>query len=254
MVDEYDFEAKFYDKIWGRYDYDTDVKFLDRLFKKHHCKSILDVGCGTGNHAIRLASLGYKVTGTDFSEKMLLIARDKLHDRKVAFKQTDMRNIASIFPEGNFDGAYMLGNVAYHLNSDQDAKSFLKGVRKVLRAGGLFVFNARNARKIDESYLDDLLLDHIVNEKGLQIVVLGHNVRDARDPNTIIWRPIFLVKEGNKVDFQVREHRLHWFEFHKMQKLLFQAGFKLTSAYSGPSEETFDEILHSNMWFVVLSK
>jgi hypothetical protein len=32
MKDEYGLEAKFYDRIWGRYDYDADVKFLGELF------------------------------------------------------------------------------------------------------------------------------------------------------------------------------------------------------------------------------
>jgi ubiquinone/menaquinone biosynthesis C-methylase UbiE len=254
MVDEYDFEAKFYDEIWGRYDYDMDVKFLDKLFKKYRCRNVLDIGCGTGNHAIKLASLGYKVTATDVSDKMLEIARNKIHNRRINLMQADMRDIASIFPEGRFDGAYMLGHVAYHLKSDGEAGSILKGVHRVLKTGGVFVFNARNAKKIDESYLDNLLLDHLVNDQGVQIAVLGYNARDAEDANTIIWRPIFLVKENNKVDFQIREHRLHWFEFRRMKKLLLQADFRLMSTYSGPSEETFDEILHADMWFVTLSK
>jgi hypothetical protein len=148
----------------------------------------------------------------------------------------------------------MLGQVAYHLNSDEETIGFLKGVHKVLKVGGLFVFNARNAKKINESYLDNLLLDHLVNDPLVQIVVLNCNVRDTEDPNTIIWRPIFLVKENNKVDFQIREHRLHWFEFHAMEKMLSETGFRLMSTYSGSSEEAFDEILHADMWFVTLSK
>jgi Methylase involved in ubiquinone/menaquinone biosynthesis len=60
MTDEYAFEAELYDKVWGRYDYDTDVKFLDELFKKYRCRKIIDLGCGTGNHAIRLSPLGMK--------------------------------------------------------------------------------------------------------------------------------------------------------------------------------------------------
>ena len=253
MTDEYDIEARFYDKIWGRYDYDVDVKFLDKLFKKYRCKNVLDIGCGTGSHAIRLESLGYKVTATDLSDKMLEIARNKIHNRKITLKQGDMREIARIFPKGRFDGAYMLGNVAYHLNSDQETRSFFKGVHKVLKADGIFVFNARNAKKINEARLDNLLLDHLVNDNAIQIAILNYNTRDEKDPNTIIWRPIFLLKENNKVDFQVREHRLRWFQFRKIEKLLHQTGFKLVSTYSGSSEETFDEILHANMWFVTLS-
>ena len=54
MIGEYAFEAKLYDRIWGKYDYDIDVRFLDKLFKKYRCRRVLDIGCGTGNHAVRL--------------------------------------------------------------------------------------------------------------------------------------------------------------------------------------------------------
>jgi len=35
MEDEFSLEAKLYDKIWGKYDYDSDAKFLNALFKEH---------------------------------------------------------------------------------------------------------------------------------------------------------------------------------------------------------------------------
>lgn len=43
MKDEFSLEAKFYDKIWGKHDYDADVKFLDDLFKEHGCRSVIDI-------------------------------------------------------------------------------------------------------------------------------------------------------------------------------------------------------------------
>jgi len=120
----------------------------------------------------------------------------------------------------------------------------------ILKKNGLFVFNARNARKIDETYLNNLRLRHLVNDDETQIVVLEHNVRDPSDPNTIVWRPIFLVKENDRVDLQIREHKLHWFLFRELERLLLESGFRLASTYSGPSGETFSEELHSDMWFV----
>jgi len=75
-----------------------------------------------------------------------------------------MKKLANIFPEGRFDGAISLGHVAYHLNTDREARIFLEGVHKILRKNGLFIFNARNARKIDESRLNNLFLDHLVDD------------------------------------------------------------------------------------------
>ncbi len=77
MKDVFSLEAKLYDKIWGRYDYDSDVEFLDVLFKDYRCKRVIDIGCGTGGHALRLSGRGYDVTGVDLSPAMLKIARGK---------------------------------------------------------------------------------------------------------------------------------------------------------------------------------
>jgi hypothetical protein len=123
-------------------------------------------------------------------------------------------------------------------------------VRKILKRNGLFVFNARNARKIDEAYLDNLRLRHLVNDDEIQIVILEHSVRDPRDPNTIVWRPIFLVKKDDRVDLQIKEHKLHWFQFQELERLLLESDFRLVSTYSGPLGETFNEDLHADMWFV----
>lgn len=250
LIDEYAFEAKLYDRVWGKYDYDTDVKFLDGLFKKYRCRRIIDIGCGTGNHAIRLSTLGYEVTAVDVSPEMLKIAKSKVKDRKIQIRQGDMKRLGSIFPEERFDGAISLGHVFYHLSTNKEAKVFLKGVRKIMKRNGLFVFNARNARKIDEAYLNNLRLGHLVNDDQIQIIVLEHNTRDPRDPNTIVWRPIFLVKENGQVDLQIREHKLHWFRFQELEKLLLENGFQLVSTYSGPLKDTFNEDLHVDMWFV----
>ena len=40
-------------------------------------RTVLDLGCGTGAHAIRLAQRGYEVTGVDLSESMLAVARER---------------------------------------------------------------------------------------------------------------------------------------------------------------------------------
>ena len=45
--------------------------------------SILDLGCGTGNHAIRLALQGYSLTGIDRSNDMLKIAENKAKNKGV---------------------------------------------------------------------------------------------------------------------------------------------------------------------------
>jgi len=255
MKDEYEMEAEIYDKIWGKYDYDADIKFLDEFFKAHGCKSILDVGCGTGNHAIRLDRLGYKVTGVDVSLNMLKKGKKKAEGTKIKFLHGDMKKLEKVVPKDEtFDAAICLGGVSYHLMTNKDVRAFLTGVRRILRKNGLFICNARNATKINEDYLNKLRLEHMVNEEKLQLLVLSYNTRHPRNRDIIIWRPIFLVNQNDNVDFQIREHKLRWSRFLAWKKFLAENGFKLIKTYSGPAKEEFREEEHMSMWFVATAK
>jgi malonyl-CoA O-methyltransferase len=64
--------------------------------------TILDVGCGTGRHAIPLASLGARVTGIDFSEGMLAKARTKPGADAVRFISHDLHTPLPL-PDSSFD-------------------------------------------------------------------------------------------------------------------------------------------------------
>jgi SAM-dependent methyltransferase len=255
MEDEFSLEARLYDKIWGKYDYDSDVKFLNELFKEHKCRSVIDIGCGTGNHALRLIRLGYEVVGVDISPTMLKIAKEKGREAKVKFIQGDMRKLKEIISKGNrFDAAICLGQSFSSLITNGDVDAFFSGVHKILRQNGLFVFSARNARMINEDYLNRIRLDHTLVEKRLQLLVLVYNTRHPRNRNVIVWRPIYLMKENDKVDFQIREHKLRWIHFSALKKMLTKNSFKIVSTYSGNTKEKFDEDEHANMWFVATTK
>jgi ubiquinone/menaquinone biosynthesis C-methylase UbiE len=54
------------------------------------CKSILEIGCGTGKNTAFLASVGRKVWALDFSEGMIIRAREKLPEDNVLFAVADI--------------------------------------------------------------------------------------------------------------------------------------------------------------------
>jgi len=254
MKDEFSLQAEFYNEIWGKYDYDADIKFLEAFFREYDCKKVIDIGCGTGNHAIRLSKLGFEVTGVDISPAMIKIAKEK--DRaKIRFIQGDMRRLENIILKGQkFDAAICLGITISHLITNRDVQAFLNGLHKILRENGLFIFNARNARKIDEDRLNRLILDHTIVDERLQLLLLFYNTRHTQNRNVIVWRPIYLINKGGKADFQIREHKLRWFQFSKLKRMLIEHGFKVVATYSGPTKEEFKEDKHTEMWFVTIAK
>src|SRR4051812_45289036 len=73
--------ARFYDTMYKEKDYQAECKFIEEATAMFSStkkpKTILDLGCGTGGHALLLADKGYKVHGVDFSSEMLKQAKEK---------------------------------------------------------------------------------------------------------------------------------------------------------------------------------
>ncbi|TMA00670.1 MAG: methyltransferase domain-containing protein, partial [Methanobacteriota archaeon] len=88
--------ARYYDLIYhALVNYEGDVDFLEEVFRRYTVKpgTILDLGCGTGNHSVPLARRGYRVTGIDRSASMIAQAKKKASRLRnpPRFARADMR-------------------------------------------------------------------------------------------------------------------------------------------------------------------
>jgi SAM-dependent methyltransferase len=103
--------------------------------------SVVDIGCGTGSLAVRLASLGRSVVGVDPAEASLDVARKKAYAERVTWVHGDATALADL--QLTADLAVMTGNVAQVFVSDDDWSSTLGAVRDCVRPRGWFVFETR---------------------------------------------------------------------------------------------------------------
>jgi len=100
---------------------------------------IIDIGCGTGRHAIELSKRGYRVTAIDLSESQLARAKEKAKqcNLKIDFQQLDARKLPFI---GEFDAAIMLCEGGFPLmETDEMNFQILKNVTRALKNNGKFI-------------------------------------------------------------------------------------------------------------------
>lgn len=121
-----------------------ECDFIERETGGDKSVRILDIGCGTGRHAIELARRGYQVVGADLSAAQLARAREKAAEQNVAidFQRHDARELPFA---GEFDLAIMLCEGAFPL-METDAMNFriLQNAAKALRLGGKLIFTTLN--------------------------------------------------------------------------------------------------------------
>ena len=131
--------AETYDGLYGDKDYAAECDLIERLFaaREGGVETVLDLGCGTGNHAIPLAARGYQVTGVDRSEDMIAAAAAKA-GAAVRFHTGDIRNVNL---GRRFDAALMMFAVLGYQTTNLDVLAALATARRHLEAGGLLVFD-----------------------------------------------------------------------------------------------------------------
>ena len=101
-------------------------------------RSVLDVGCGTGNWASMLAERGFEVVGLDPAAASLDIARGKAGAQRVQWIHGDVSNLPALA----VDLATMTGNVSNVFLTEQQWSATLRGVHAALRPGGHLVFES----------------------------------------------------------------------------------------------------------------
>ncbi|MEY1556116.1 class I SAM-dependent methyltransferase [Yoonia sp. R2331] len=103
---------------------------------------VLDIGCGTGLIAARIAQGGHDVTGVDPAGAMLDVARQRPCGDTVRW----VEGFADA-AQGPFDLIYMTGHAFQTLLQDTEIAGLFTTVRRLLAPMGRFVFETRNPRQ-----------------------------------------------------------------------------------------------------------
>lgn len=161
---------------------------------------ILDIGCGTGRHAIELTKRGYSVVGVDLSASQLERARQKatMDNLQINFQKHDARDLPF---RQEFDLAIMLCEGGFSLmETDEMNYRILQNASSALKPKGKLIFTTLNALfPLFHSVKD--FLDANTKEGNAKCVGISFDLMTFREQNTVQVEDDF----GNKKELYCNE-------------------------------------------------
>jgi SAM-dependent methyltransferase len=224
---EFDYEAVFevddylyfYSEVLTDQRTEAEVSALVTLLGLDQPLKILDLACGFGRHTNRLAALGHIMTGVDFSQGFLEIARrDALQMRlSVNYQQADMRKIT--FTD-EFDYTLLLFT-AFGYFSDAENLQVLQNTCKALVSGGRLVFDVHNR----DVFLKTMPPFYVMEKEGnLMIDRMSFDCLNGRSINKRI-----VIRDGVRKD---KPFSIRLYNPNEIHALLSQAGLVLEHLYA----------------------
>lgn len=135
--------ARVYDATFRDKNYEHDCEYLETAFQRHAMRRperILDLGAGTGTHALILGKRGYQVTCVDRSAAMLAVAQ-----AKASAAQVDLETVVADLRDVNlgvkFDVVLSMFTVLGYMVETSDVLRAFASARRHLRPGGLLIFD-----------------------------------------------------------------------------------------------------------------
>ena len=133
--------AEVYDLLYQTKDYHYECDLIDRIINKYkpETRTLMDYGCGTGNHAGIMAQKGYSVYCLDRNEHMLNIAKRKFAgNSNIHLYAVDKK---AEIPPHSIDAVVVLFDVLSYMNANEEINDFFRYVKRILSKGGLFIFD-----------------------------------------------------------------------------------------------------------------
>lgn len=223
--------AGYYDALYQDKDYKAECDFVERMFKDHaggKIKSILDLGCGTGGHALPLIRRGYAVTGVDRSQGMLDGARAKADAAGVELP-LHLGDVRDLDLGQTFDAVIFMFAVVAYQTTNADLSGALRSARRHLKPGGLLFFDSWYGPGVLADPPTDRVKEMSHPADGTRIIRMTHPVHDRLAQTIEVNFHVMNVK-GSEIVGEVREsHGMRYLFPQEVTFHLEQAGFRLAT-------------------------
>lgn len=215
-----------------------------RLFASAPERSVVDLGCATGEHAFLFASLGMLVTGIDRSEEQVRAARETADDavERPRFLSGDLRHLDAVLEDARFGAAVCIGNTLPHLQTPADLDLFLGGLARHLLPHAPFLLQILNYRRILDAKVRALPVNVRTGERpGEEIVFL--RLMTPRPDGSLLFHPTTLrYRPGAEPPLEIvsaREVHLHPWTLEELEPAMTRHGLRVEETRGGMRDEPY---------------
>lgn len=226
--------AHYYDLLYKDKDYSGEAEYTVSLLNSYapDASSILELGCGTGSHAVNFASMGYKVTGIDMSESMLEQA--KMRKKKLAadvsarldFEHGDIRS----FRAGDtFDVVLALFHVFSYQRTNHDLHAVFQTAASHLGPGGVLIFDCWYGPAV-LSQLPEVRIKRLEDDT-LRVIRIAEPEMNPNENSITVNYQVFVWDKSTGEVSEIREkHCMRYLFYPEVEKLLADVGMTLLAA------------------------
>lgn len=231
VFDEY---ARYYDLLYRDKDYAGEVRFVhEQLVRQGGAPgTLLELGCGTGRHAIEFGRLGYLVTGVDLSPGMVEQAKARvlaLTDKERSRIRFQVGDVRSARLEGKFDAVISLFHVMSYQVTDDDLRAAFKTAAHHLKPGGLFLFDFWYGPAVQSD--PPVVRVKRLEDEDLQVTRLAEPEQRHAQNSVIVNYDVFLKNKRTGAISEIREsHPLRYLFLPEMERLFTAYGMVLKAS------------------------
>lgn len=220
---EYETFAFVYDDIMDDSLYQKWLSFTNRHVQPGQ-KRLLELACGTGILALKLACEGYDVTALDLSYEMLSVASEHFNeyfgeeDNSIQLTQGDMMDLSEV---GRYEIVTCYSDSLCYMQNALEVQQVFDEVYGVLEANGTFIFDVHSPYK-----MTDVFPNYSFHEEAENYAFLWDSYPDD-EPLSIVHELSFYVQQPDGSFIRhLEDHHERTYKIEHYLTMLESAGFE----------------------------
>jgi SAM-dependent methyltransferase len=228
--------ANIYDElIYEDINYDKVSEKIINLCSENSVdfEDYLDLACGTGNVAIKVAKYFKNIYAVDLSDEMLNVAFDKFKKNRIKAKVI-CQNMCELSLNKRFNLITSVLDSTNYITEEEDLINYFSNVYEHLKDNGMFIFDINSYYK-----LSTVLGNNIYTYSSDEIFYTWEN--SFEDDILNMFLTFFVKQDNNLYEKFEEEHFEKAYKEDFIEKILTKCKFKIINKFAGYSNDEVNE-------------